>query len=76
MIDLNGKVSVVTGGAQGIGRAIAEALAGQGANVVVADLQEEKAEATAKELTASTGQPAIAVKVDVADALDVERGQY
>ena len=68
MIDLNGKVAVVTGGAQGIGRAIAEALAGQGANVVVADLQEEKAEATAKELTASTGQRAIAVKVDVADS--------
>jgi 3-oxoacyl-[acyl-carrier protein] reductase len=68
MIDLNGKVAVVTGGAQGIGRAIAEALAGQGANVVVADLQEEKAEATAKDLTASTGQPAIAVKVDVADS--------
>jgi 3-oxoacyl-[acyl-carrier protein] reductase len=68
MIDLNGKVAVVTGGAQGIGRAIAEALAGQGANVVVADLQEEKAEATAKDLTASTGQRAIAVKVDVADS--------
>lgn len=68
MIDLNGRVAVVTGGAQGIGRAIAEAMAGQGANVVVADLQEEKAEATAKELTASTGQQAIAVKVDVADS--------
>jgi 3-oxoacyl-[acyl-carrier protein] reductase len=68
MIDLSGKVAVVTGGAQGIGRAIAEALAGQGANVVVADLQDEKAEATAKELTASTGQQAIAVKVDVADS--------
>jgi len=36
--------------------------------VVVADLQEEKAEATAKELTANTGQRAIAVKVDVADS--------
>lgn len=68
MIDLSGKVAVVTGGAQGIGRAIAEALAQQGANVVVADLQEEKAEATAKELTANTGQRAIAVKVDVADS--------
>jgi 3-oxoacyl-[acyl-carrier protein] reductase len=68
MIDLSGKVAVVTGGAQGIGRAIAQALAAQGANVVVADLQEEKAEATAGEITANTGQRAIAVKVDVADS--------
>jgi 3-oxoacyl-[acyl-carrier protein] reductase len=68
MIDLSGKVAVVTGGAQGIGRAIAEALAQQGANVVIADVQEEKAEATAKDLTASTGQRAIAAKVDVADS--------
>jgi 3-oxoacyl-[acyl-carrier protein] reductase len=68
MIDLSGKVAVVTGGAQGIGRAIAQALAGQGANVVVADIQEEKAEATARELTANSGQRAIAVKVDVADS--------
>ena len=68
MIDLDDKVVVVTGGAQGIGRAIAEALAGQGANVVVADLQEDKAEATAGEITANTGHRAIAVKVDVADS--------
>lgn len=68
MIDLSDKVAVVTGGAQGIGRAIAEALAGQGANVVVADLQDNKAEATAREITDNTGHRAIAVKVDVADS--------
>jgi len=62
------KVAVITGGAQGIGRAIAETLAQGGANVVVADLQVEKAEATAKEITANAGQQAIAVHVDVADS--------
>jgi 3-oxoacyl-[acyl-carrier protein] reductase len=68
MIDLSGKVTIVTGGAQGIGRAIAELLAQQGSNVVVADIQMEKAEATAKEIAANTGQQAIAVQVDVADS--------
>lgn len=61
------KVAVVTGGAQGIGQATAETLAQGGANVVVADLQVEKAEATAKEIIAITGMQAIAVQVDVAD---------
>jgi 3-oxoacyl-[acyl-carrier protein] reductase len=68
MMNLTEKVAVVTGAAQGIGRAIAEELAQHGANVVVADLQAEKAEAVAKEIAASTGQRAIAIRVDVADA--------
>jgi 3-oxoacyl-[acyl-carrier protein] reductase len=67
MNTLNDKVAVVTGAAQGIGRAIAETLARRGADVVVADLQVEKAEATAKEIAADTGRRAIAVQVDVAD---------
>jgi 3-oxoacyl-[acyl-carrier protein] reductase len=66
-MNLNDKVAVVTGAAQGIGRAIAETLAQRGAHVVVADLQAEKAEATAKEIAADTGRRAIAVQVDVAD---------
>jgi 3-oxoacyl-[acyl-carrier protein] reductase len=66
-MNLNDKVAVVTGAAQGIGRAIAETLARRGADVVVADLQAEKAEATAKEIAADTGRRAIAVQVDVAD---------
>jgi 3-oxoacyl-[acyl-carrier protein] reductase len=66
-MNLNDKVAVVTGAAQGIGRAIAETLAQRGADVVVADLQVEKAEAAAKEIAANTGRRAIAVQVDVAD---------
>jgi 3-oxoacyl-[acyl-carrier protein] reductase len=68
MIDLTDKIAVVTGGAQGIGKAIAETLAQQGANVVVADLQLEKAEAVAQEITADTGKKAITVRVDVSDS--------
>lgn len=67
MITFTDKVAVVTGAAQGIGRAIAEKLAQNGADVVVADIQMEKAEAAAEEIAASTGRRAIAVRVDVAD---------
>lgn len=68
MIALDDKVAVITGAAQGIGKAIAETLARQGADVAIADLQEEKAQAVAQEIAADTGQQAIAIQVDVSDA--------
>ena len=67
MMDLTDKVAVVTGAAQGIGRAIAETLAKRGADVLLADLSVEKARAAAKGIVADTGRRAIAVHVDVAD---------
>jgi 3-oxoacyl-[acyl-carrier protein] reductase len=67
MIDLTNKIAVVTGGAQGIGKAVAETLAQRGANVVVADLQLEKAQTVAQELTTNTGNKAIAVQADVSN---------
>ena len=48
---LKNKVAVITGGAQGIGRAIALGMAREGAKVVVADLQSEKARSVAAEVT-------------------------
>lgn len=51
-IDLNGKVALVTGGARGIGREIALRLAGRGAGVALVDVQQETAEATAREVEA------------------------
>ena len=61
-MNLHGKVAVVTGGAQGLGEAICYRLAAEGCNVVVADLNEEKAVQTAANILTPR---AIAQKVDV-----------
>jgi NAD(P)-dependent dehydrogenase (short-subunit alcohol dehydrogenase family) len=61
---LDGRVALVTGGAQGIGRAFAHALGEAGAAVAVVDLRRDLAEATAHEL-AVKGIDAIAVQSDV-----------
>jgi len=69
---LDGKVAVVTGGAQGIGRAIALGLGREGAKVVVADLQADKAKNVVKELSDS-GNEGHAVEVNVASEPSVKR---
>ncbi len=61
---LMGKVAIVTGAAQGIGRAIATRLAAEGAAVAIADLQAAAAARTAEEIR-SSGAKAIAVTLDV-----------
>ena len=60
---LTGKVVAITGGGRGIGRAIAQALAREGARVAVCDLDRESAEATAAQL----GDGALGLGVDVTD---------
>jgi 3-oxoacyl-[acyl-carrier protein] reductase len=69
--DLSGRVAIITGGGTGIGKAIALLLARNGADIVVSDINLEKAEETAKEIGA-IGPKAMAVKVDVANLSDVE----
>src|SRR4051794_37554737 len=64
---LSGKVAVVTGAAQGIGAAYAARLSQLGATVVLADIDEEGASATAAGLRDAGGE-AIAYRVDVSDA--------
>ena len=68
---LQGKVAVVTGGAQGIGRAIALGLGREGAKVVVADLQADKAKSVVDELT-NLGSESLPVEVDVASESSVK----
>ncbi|MBI4209762.1 MAG: SDR family oxidoreductase [Deltaproteobacteria bacterium] len=63
---LDGKVAVVTGGAQGIGKGIALKLAERGAEVVIADCNESIAEQTALEI-GKIGRRAIVCKTDVSD---------
>jgi 3-oxoacyl-[acyl-carrier protein] reductase len=68
---LDGKVALITGGAQGIGRAIALALAREGAKIVASDINLERAEETCREIAAA-GLEAVAVKGNVADGRDAE----
>lgn len=65
---LGGKIAVVTGGAQGFGLGIAEELYREGASVVLADINEELAKASASSL----GERAVGIKVDVSSASSVE----
>lgn len=68
---LEGKVAVVTGAASGMGKAIAELYAKEGAKVVLADLNVEGAEQLAEEIT-NNGGTAATVKVNVAELQDIE----
>src|SRR5438067_13447050 len=70
---LAGRVAIVTaGGGPGMGQAFCKALAGEGAAVVVADIDPARAEQVAGEIKAAGGQ-AIAVRTDVSRADEVAR---
>jgi NAD(P)-dependent dehydrogenase (short-subunit alcohol dehydrogenase family) len=63
----DGRVAVVTGGASGIGKALVEGLAARGATVVIADVEKDKLEQTAAELTERTGATVVGIVTDVTD---------
>jgi 3-oxoacyl-[acyl-carrier protein] reductase len=69
--NLTGHAALVTGGARGIGRAIALTLAGLGADVAVLDLNAEAGEATRADIEA-LGRKAVFLKVDVGDGAAIE----
>ena len=71
-MSLNGKVALVTGAAQGMGRAIAMRLANEGASVVATDINGRLVEQTSIDIR-ELGHEAIAVEADIGDIDDINR---
>lgn len=71
-MDFNGQVAVITGGARGIGKAIAEGLAKKGITLVIADISLEQAMETSAEI-GKLGVKTIAVKLDVSKSDEVTK---
>ena len=71
-LELEGKVALVTGAAQGIGKAIGLLLAQRGADMAISDINLEKAEETAREIE-TLGRRAMAIRANVAVFDEVER---
>jgi 3-oxoacyl-[acyl-carrier protein] reductase len=72
-MQLTGKVALVTGASKGIGRAVAELLAGEGANVVITARNEQPLEDTAREIAAMSRREVLAVAGDMSKTEDVEK---
>lgn len=72
MSKLDGKVSIVTGGGQGLGKAYATALAKEGSSVVIVDINEEVGRATEKEIVDDGGK-ALFIPCDVGDTEQIDK---
>jgi 3-hydroxybutyrate dehydrogenase len=70
---LQDKVAIITGAASGIGKEIAIIFAREGAKVAIADLDQEAADATAREID-STGKRAVGIAMDVTNEQQVDDG--
>jgi NAD(P)-dependent dehydrogenase (short-subunit alcohol dehydrogenase family) len=71
-MEVEGRVAVITGGASGIGRSTALAMARHGVDVVLADIHDERLEET-RAAVAALGRRALAVRCDVSRDADVDR---
>lgn len=72
LFSLEGKTAIVTGGAQGIGKTVAGRMAEVGANIVIFDMQAEKAQQAADEIAKTSGKKTMAIGVDVTDPAQVK----
>jgi sorbitol-6-phosphate 2-dehydrogenase len=68
---LQGRIAIVTGGAQGLGEALSHRLAKEGCNVTVGDIQLEKARQVAAQIEAQHGAKALAIPTNVTDLSQV-----
>ena len=71
LISLRGKVAVITGGARGIGLAVARRFAEMGATIVIGDLRQSDADEAAESVAKAFGKPALGVTLDVTDEASV-----
>ena len=73
LFDLTGKVAIVTGSSRGIGRAIAEELATQGARVVISSRKQEACDEVAAEINAAHGDgSAVAIAASISDKVQLQ----
>jgi 3-oxoacyl-[acyl-carrier protein] reductase len=72
-LGLGGKIALVTGGSQGIGRGIARALAREGCDVAICARGQERLEAAAAEIRADSGRKVLAIPADLTRKDDAER---
>lgn len=70
-MDIKGKVAIVTGGGQGIGRAIVHALSNEDVITIIVDINEQTAKEVVKEVK-DDGHEAISVKADVSNLTDIK----
>ena len=69
---LNEKIAIVTGGAQGLGRAITKRLAREGCDVVVADIKDDALQDAVEVIASETGRHIVGLRTDVTREADVE----
>lgn len=70
---LDGKATFITGGARGIGKSVATAVAEAGSDIAIVDIDMAEAQKTADEIATSAGVKTMAIKADVTDPADVDK---